>query len=316
MLFDAAPEVYFELPLATTSRSGSSRSASSGCGRRCAAAARCCSERPRSRRVRPGLPPARGSVQGDGRAAPPRCARATSTASSTCSRPPSSATRRRRSPRKDASAFEVTPGVRSAGATALRAAGEITRVRRELFVGFGSCSAQEPIDGLTELGFLASVREIASADVLGLLLTRLASSPAPSPPSPPPLRASLSAGGGSPLGSVGWGRSSNCSRSATRAPGRRAPLPLEQPPLGVPREEDDDAGTRPARRSPRSRPSPARACPSRPPPRRRPAARSRCPSAGSRCPGTRSAAPCRSGSRPRGRTRRARCRRARRRSRR
>ena len=31
---------------------------------------------------------------------------------------------------------------------------EIARVRRELFVGFGSCSAQEPIDGLLELGFL------------------------------------------------------------------------------------------------------------------------------------------------------------------
>ena len=33
-------------------------------------------------------------------------------------------------------------------------ADEIARVRRELFVGFGSCSAQEPIDGLRELGFL------------------------------------------------------------------------------------------------------------------------------------------------------------------
>jgi hypothetical protein len=31
---------------------------------------------------------------------------------------------------------------------------EIARVRRELFVGFGSCSAQEPIDELTALGFL------------------------------------------------------------------------------------------------------------------------------------------------------------------
>jgi hypothetical protein len=31
---------------------------------------------------------------------------------------------------------------------------EIARVRRELFVGFGSCSAQEPIDDLTALGFL------------------------------------------------------------------------------------------------------------------------------------------------------------------
>ncbi len=34
------------------------------------------------------------------------------------------------------------------------AADEIGRVRRELFVGFGSCSAQEPIDGLRDLGFL------------------------------------------------------------------------------------------------------------------------------------------------------------------
>jgi hypothetical protein len=31
---------------------------------------------------------------------------------------------------------------------------EIAHVRRELFVGFGSCSAQEPIDELTMLGFL------------------------------------------------------------------------------------------------------------------------------------------------------------------
>jgi hypothetical protein len=31
---------------------------------------------------------------------------------------------------------------------------EIARVRRELFVGFGSCSAREPIDGLLEQGFL------------------------------------------------------------------------------------------------------------------------------------------------------------------
>jgi hypothetical protein len=31
---------------------------------------------------------------------------------------------------------------------------EIARVRRELFVGFGSCSAQEPIDELIALGFL------------------------------------------------------------------------------------------------------------------------------------------------------------------
>ena len=33
-------------------------------------------------------------------------------------------------------------------------ADEIARVRRELFVSFGSCSAQEPIDGLAALGLL------------------------------------------------------------------------------------------------------------------------------------------------------------------
>ena len=33
---------------------------------------------------------------------------------------------------------------------------EIARVREELFVGFGSCSAQEPIDGLKALGMLPS----------------------------------------------------------------------------------------------------------------------------------------------------------------
>jgi hypothetical protein len=33
-------------------------------------------------------------------------------------------------------------------------ADEVARVRRELVVGFGSCSAQEPIDGLRELGIL------------------------------------------------------------------------------------------------------------------------------------------------------------------
>jgi hypothetical protein len=32
--------------------------------------------------------------------------------------------------------------------------GEIGRARSELFVSFGSCSAQEPIDGLSELGFV------------------------------------------------------------------------------------------------------------------------------------------------------------------
>jgi hypothetical protein len=54
---------------------------------------------------------------------------------------------------EDPSAFDVTAATfgwngREAGAD------EIARVRRELFVGFGSCSAQEPIDGLRELGFL------------------------------------------------------------------------------------------------------------------------------------------------------------------
>ena len=55
---------------------------------------------------------------------------------------------------EDASPFEVT-------AEAFRwreheaDAQEIARVRRELFVSFGSCSAQEPIDGLRELRLLA-----------------------------------------------------------------------------------------------------------------------------------------------------------------
>ena len=31
---------------------------------------------------------------------------------------------------------------------------QIARIRADLFVGFGSCSAQEPIDGLGELGLL------------------------------------------------------------------------------------------------------------------------------------------------------------------
>jgi hypothetical protein len=34
------------------------------------------------------------------------------------------------------------------------AADEVARVRQDLFVGFGSCSAKEPIEGLRELGFL------------------------------------------------------------------------------------------------------------------------------------------------------------------
>jgi len=54
---------------------------------------------------------------------------------------------------EDPSAFGVTPEAfewngREASAD------EIARVRRELFVGFGSCSAQEPIDGLRALGML------------------------------------------------------------------------------------------------------------------------------------------------------------------
>lgn len=54
---------------------------------------------------------------------------------------------------EDRSAFEITDEVfiwrdHEAGAD------EIARARRELFVSFGSCSAQEPIDGLRELGLL------------------------------------------------------------------------------------------------------------------------------------------------------------------
>jgi hypothetical protein len=54
---------------------------------------------------------------------------------------------------EDPSAFEVTPDAfrwRDRDA----AADEIARVRRELFVSFGSCSAQEPIDSLEALGML------------------------------------------------------------------------------------------------------------------------------------------------------------------
>jgi hypothetical protein len=54
---------------------------------------------------------------------------------------------------EDPSAFAVTDetfGWRDRRAEA----DEIARIRRELFVSFGSCSAQEPIDGLRELGFL------------------------------------------------------------------------------------------------------------------------------------------------------------------
>ena len=53
----------------------------------------------------------------------------------------------------DADAFAVSAHAfrwrdREAGAE------EIALIRRELFVSFGSCSAQEPIDGLAELGYL------------------------------------------------------------------------------------------------------------------------------------------------------------------
>jgi hypothetical protein len=55
---------------------------------------------------------------------------------------------------EDPSAFEVAPDTfRWRGRDA--APDEIARVRRELFVSFGSCSAQEPIDGLRALGMLA-----------------------------------------------------------------------------------------------------------------------------------------------------------------
>jgi hypothetical protein len=53
---------------------------------------------------------------------------------------------------EDSAAFEVTTEAfswRDHSADVY----EIARVRRELFVGFGSCSAQEPINGLVELGF-------------------------------------------------------------------------------------------------------------------------------------------------------------------
>jgi hypothetical protein len=54
---------------------------------------------------------------------------------------------------EDASAFRVSADAftwhdHSVGAD------EIARIRQELFVGFGSCSAREPIDGLAELGLL------------------------------------------------------------------------------------------------------------------------------------------------------------------
>lgn len=54
---------------------------------------------------------------------------------------------------EDPSAFEVTSAAFS-WRDHEASADEIAQVRRELFVGFGSCSAQEPIDGLVELGLL------------------------------------------------------------------------------------------------------------------------------------------------------------------
>jgi hypothetical protein len=56
---------------------------------------------------------------------------------------------------EDPASLSLTPEAftwrgRSAGAE------EIARIRRGLFVGFGSCSAQEPADELVALGFLAS----------------------------------------------------------------------------------------------------------------------------------------------------------------
>jgi hypothetical protein len=55
---------------------------------------------------------------------------------------------------------EEDPGAFAVSGDAFRwrdrvaSADEIARVRRELFVSFGSCSAQEPIDGLVALGLL------------------------------------------------------------------------------------------------------------------------------------------------------------------
>ena len=54
---------------------------------------------------------------------------------------------------EDESAFAVTSDTFSWRGHEAGAA-EIEHMRRELFVGFGSCSAQEPIDGLAELGML------------------------------------------------------------------------------------------------------------------------------------------------------------------
>jgi hypothetical protein len=54
---------------------------------------------------------------------------------------------------EDPSAFEISAQAFSWRDREARA-DVIARVRHELFAGFGSCSAQEPIDGLLELGYL------------------------------------------------------------------------------------------------------------------------------------------------------------------
>ena len=61
---------------------------------------------------------------------------------------------------EDEALAEEDPGAFAVSGDAFRwrdreaGAKEIARVRRELFVSFGSCSAQEPIDGLAALGLL------------------------------------------------------------------------------------------------------------------------------------------------------------------
>ena len=54
---------------------------------------------------------------------------------------------------EDPSAFSLTGDAFGWGSRSVGAA-EIARTRSELFVGFGSCSAQDPIDGLRELELL------------------------------------------------------------------------------------------------------------------------------------------------------------------